>query len=86
MSKKITYIATAPDGTEIKRTSARTYTHAVAVLTGPSREQARWGVYTFNGRMDLAMREANKLRNTIGQPWTSGDIDFEVAVVEAVAR
>jgi len=83
---KTTYTAILPDGREVIRKSARVYTHAVAVLHGPSREEAKWVAYSFNGRHDLAMKEAAKLRKTIGQVWCSGDIDFEVQVIEAVAK
>lgn len=84
MAAKITYSAVLPDGKVVTRKSTRTYSHAVAVLHGMSREEAKWTVYSFNGRQDLAIKEANKLRNTVGQVWVSGGIDFEVQVVSVV--
>lgn len=80
---KTTYTATAPDGRAFTRTSARTYTHAVVVLCGTDRESATWKLYGFNGRQDLADREAAKLRGTIGRRWVSGHTDYDVAVVPA---
>lgn len=49
---KITYVATAPDGTELIRKTDRTYTHAV-LLEG---EQG-WEVSGFCGRLDLAHKK-----------------------------
>lgn len=66
MATKTTFIATAPDGTQIKRTSARTYTHAVLVefLARPVGSDepgvAKWGYLSFNGREELATKEAVK--------------------------
>ena len=85
MSAKITYTVTLPDGRTATRKSARTYTHAVAVLFGETRETAKWGVYGFNGREELAVKEANKLRQTIGRVWSSGTTDYEVAILPVSA-
>jgi hypothetical protein len=49
---KTTYIATAPDGSEHRRTTDRTYTHAVLV-EGPN----GWKVAGFCGRRDLAEKK-----------------------------
>ena len=47
-----TYIATAPDGTEHSRTTARAYSHAVLI------DSDGWGIYGFCGRIDLAQSKA----------------------------
>lgn len=49
---KTTYIATAPDGSEHRRTTDRTYTHAVLV-EGPD----GWKAVGFCGRPDLAEKK-----------------------------
>lgn len=49
---KTTYIATAPDGSEHRRTTDRTYTHAV-LLDGPD----GWKAVGFCGRPDLAEKK-----------------------------
>lgn len=48
-----TYIATAPDGTELTRKTDRTYTHAV-LLEG----KEGWGIAGFCGRLDLAQKKS----------------------------
>lgn len=78
MTTKITtYIATAPDGTQIKRTtSTRVYTHAVLCYgVGYGQTEASWGQLSFNGREDLAVKEAAK--------WTG---HFEQIVVVPVVE
>jgi hypothetical protein len=49
---KTTYIATAPDGTELTRKTDRTYSHAV-LLEG----KGGWGAAGFCGRIDLAQKK-----------------------------
>lgn len=49
---KTTYIATAPDGTEVTRKTDRTYSHAV-LLEGPK----GWRAAGFCGRIDLAHKK-----------------------------
>lgn len=49
---KTTYIATAPDGTELTRKTDRAYTHAV-LLEG----KEGWGIAGFCGRLDLAHKK-----------------------------
>lgn len=49
---KTTYIATAPDGSQHRRATDRTYTHAVLV-EGPE----GWKVVGFCGRPDLAEKK-----------------------------
>jgi hypothetical protein len=55
---KTTYIATAPDGTEHDRSSARAYTHAVLVFnkTRTTDEAETWGAVSFNGSEELAVK------------------------------
>ncbi|URC18205.1 hypothetical protein SEA_ZENTENO07_104 [Mycobacterium phage Zenteno07] len=84
MASKTTYVATAPDGSEFTRTSARTYSHAVICLNGETRETATWGYLAFSGREDLAIKEAKKWK--IGVPYCSGDTFFEVKVVPVSIR
>lgn len=74
---KTTFIATAPDGTQIKRTTAtRSYTHAVLVYGRDHATGARsWGQISFNSREDLAVKEASK--------WTD---HFDQIVVVPVAK
>jgi hypothetical protein len=56
MTTKTTFIATAPDGTRFTRTSAtREYTSAVLAFSNGT-----WGEISFNGRQDLAVKEAAK--------------------------
>ena len=77
MSKKITYVATAPDGTEITRTSARVYTHAVLVQYRRRERDViegtpRWGVLSFNGREELARKESDRWQPFIAERrWTN---------------
>lgn len=83
-AKKITYVATAPDGTEFTRTSARTYTHAVISLSGKTEETATWGYIGFSGREDLAVKEARKWRT--GVVYCSGDTFYRIEVVPVTVR
>ena len=55
MTTKTTYVATAPDGSEYTRTTAtKTYEWAVLAYSNGT-----WGVVSFNGRADLAFKEAH---------------------------
>lgn len=73
MTTKTTYVATAPDGTEITRTStSRTYTHAVL-----ARDERGWGRISFNGSEGLALKEAEKWRGrfpdlAVVEVWIAG--------------
>ena len=67
---KTTYVATAPDGTELTRKTDRTYTHAV-LLEG----KEGWGIAGFCGRLDLAHKK---------QTEHPGSIVVEVHVLGAV--
>lgn len=49
---KTQYIATAPDGTVVKRSSARTYTHVVLV-----RDSGGWGALSWAGSFALAEKK-----------------------------
>ncbi|UBV13058.1 hypothetical protein [Mycolicibacterium fortuitum] len=65
MAKKTTYVATASDGSTHTRTSTRTYTDAVLVFGRNWYAKVRifppsWGLVSFNGREDLAVKEAAK--------------------------
>ncbi len=53
---KTTYIATAPDGTELTRKTDRTYSHAV-LLEGNGPEGSVWKAAGFCGRIDLAHKK-----------------------------
>lgn len=53
---KTTYIATAPDGTELTRKTDRTYSHAV-LLEDDGPEGPVWGIAGFCGRLDLAQKK-----------------------------
>ena len=68
---RTTYIAAAPDGTELTRKTDRTYTHAV-LLEG----KEGWGVAGFCGRLDLAHKK---------QAEHPGSIVVEVQVLGAVS-
>jgi hypothetical protein len=62
MATKTTYVATAPDGTEFTRTTARAYTHAVLCHVEDNEVKgipAHWGKISFNSRAELAEQEAN---------------------------
>ena len=67
---KTTYIATAPNGTELTRKTDRTYTHAVL-----SEGKEGWGIVGFCGRLDLAQKK---------QTEHPGSIVVEVQVLGAV--
>jgi hypothetical protein len=67
---KTTYVATAPDGTELTRKTDRTYTHAVL-----SEGKEGWGIAGFCGRLDLAQKK---------QTEHPGSIVVEVQVLGAV--
>ncbi|QHB37842.1 hypothetical protein I5G63_gp102 [Mycobacterium phage Imvubu] len=84
MATKTTFIATAPDGTQIKRGTARVYTHAVLCLHGDTRETATWGQLSFNGREDLAVKESKRWR--VGVPYCDGKTFFEIIVVPVVSE
>ncbi|NCQ23583.1 MAG: hypothetical protein COW54_02345 [Rhodobacteraceae bacterium CG17_big_fil_post_rev_8_21_14_2_50_63_15] len=71
---KTTYIATAPDGTELTRKTDRTYTHAV-LLEGDGPDGPVWGIVGFCGRLDLAQKK---------QTEHPGSIVVEVQVLGAV--
>lgn len=82
---KTTFTATAPDGETFTRKSARSYSHAVLALgaselvncdTETWQRDKGWGVWSFNGRPELAAKAAEEARKHYG----------EVVVVEAVAR
>jgi hypothetical protein len=82
MTTKTTFIATAPDGTVIKRTSlTRTYTHAVLVQT--TRGGLHWGQISFNSREDLARKEAAKW--PVGVPLGGTDVVFAQVIVVPVS-
>jgi len=67
---KTTYVATAPDGTELTRKTDRTYTHAV-LCEG----KEGWGAVGFCGRLDLAQKKQSEY---------PGSIVVEVQVLGAV--
>jgi hypothetical protein len=77
-AKGTTFIATAPDGTEITRTSlTRTYTHAVLVES--TQNGLHWGLISFNSREDLAVKEAKKW--PVGVEYSDGSTFLQVIVV-----
>lgn len=88
-TKKTTYVATAPDGTEITRGTNRTYTHAVLVYSDDT-EYVRDadGGYVFEERL-TADGKPYRLRaeRIIGQSW--GQLSFngskELAVKNAAS-
>lgn len=71
---KTTYVATAPDGTELTRKTDRTYTHAV-LLENNGPDGPVWGIAGFCGRLDLAQKK---------QTEHPGSIVVEVQVLGAV--
>lgn len=79
MATKTTYIATAPDGTESTRTSARTYTHAVLVFNKSYKESVEtWGAISFHGSEELAAKTIAAWR---ARGWT-----YPMVVVPVVAK
>lgn len=59
MARKHTYRVTLPDGKEYTRTTARTYTHAIAVRTeGDAYSREGWWVWGYNGSEAIAQRES----------------------------
>lgn len=60
-AKKVTYIATAPDGSVHKRTTARSYEYAVMIYSVSYGEtEPSWGPIGFCGRYDLAAKLAKQ--------------------------
>lgn len=81
--KKITYIATAPDGEEFPRKSSRVYTHAVLVFgqnwyTQKHNLPSKWFQLGFAGRPDLAQKLVDKERKY--------NPAAQVVIVEAVVK
>ena len=88
-AKKTTYVATAPDGTEMTRTSARTYTHAVlAYGTSWNNPEPHWGYISFNGSEELSQKEAAKWEKHNLQVIARGDTpsSSKFLVVPVAAR
>lgn len=56
MSSKRTLTCTLPDGTVATRTTARTYSHVLAVTD----DGVEWGVISWAGRLDLAMNQRSR--------------------------
>lgn len=75
MTARKSYVATAPDGTRVTRSTHREY--AFAVLVGPSDRSPKWGAWSFSSRRELAERELVKARAA----WAN---EAEVVLVAAV--
>ena len=63
MAAKRTYVATAPDGTEHKRTTATRF-YEYAILSGPREGDAdkSWGVIGFSATLQNATKTGNQWR------------------------
>lgn len=61
MASKRTYIATAPDGSEHKRTTATRF-YEYAILSGPREGKDGWGVIGFSGDLANATKTGNQWR------------------------
>lgn len=60
MNEKKTFVATAPDGSELTRKSSHEY--RFSVLVGPSEGRPRWGAWCFSSRRELALKQLAKAR------------------------
>ncbi len=61
--KKTTFIATLPNGETIKRTTHRTYTHAVVAEFRYTDGEVEFGQPRWAGRPELAQKYATRLKN-----------------------
>lgn len=78
-----TFVATAPDGTEMTRTSkTRVYTHAVLCYgVAWNRTEPSWGALAYSGSAKLAETEARRWRRMQERNGSSDEI-IVVAVEE----